>query len=792
MKKKGLSILISCAVACTMVFLTFAWTSPALAESRVIYTTSNVQGNGDGSEAAPYKDFADALQSARDGDTIIIEDKAFLNDDQGKPLVIDKAITIKSKQAGQLAVLNTRRSGIVLHADTVFEDINLAESSGQYPGIYANGNNLTLKNVQSDPSAVQIHVFAGGLKIGNSYYGGRAPEEKDSEIRIEGPNAFGGMLFLGGENTGQERSSRVTVHMKNLSTNQVKAVYGYGAQSPDFDSEDWFSNLGNIPDPSPNDAYCVQGDVEVNLEDVSGPSINLNQVQGRTEINYTSHSGYQEDGSFRGIDAFTLVKGNLKLTQLSGGVDGQLDLTIHDGARFDFSSIAEAENNQLHVNNFVGGGTLVLPREPGRFTILGQIDATKTTTIEIDKSNEGVALENAARYVKTTVSDDIPENTFRFPASYGERTLVKDYDGWLTNKVVTIYYDSNEPDWGSVSEEVSTFTQGSAPGHVTAIPQPGSKFLYWATVVENPDGYTPKEIVSDDVSFSPHAITGGMYEELYVAFFKKMSLSIDAHNKNIHVPVGTSLTDVAKKAHVIAKIENDEITHEVKLEQDGGYNPSKPGTYKVLYSVEKYGIKESLELTIVITAPVKTAVSPAVTHPVQKKVSPVISGIKSKTYTGKSLTQALVVKAHGKTLKSGSDYTVSYKNNKSVGKAYVTVKLRGKYSGSKTVTFAINPKATSISKVSKAKKAATIIWKKQSAKMSTSRITGYHIRLATNSKFTSNKKVVTIKGYNRASTKVTKLKGGKKYYVSIRTYKKVGNITYYSPWSKSRTVTTGR
>ena len=74
--------------------------------------------------------------------------------------------------------------------------------------------------------------------------------------------------------------------------------------------------------------------------------------------------------------------------------------------------------------------------------------------------------------------------------------------------------------------------------------------------------------------------------------------------------------------------------------------------------------------------------------------------------------------------------------------------------------------------------------------MSKSRITGYQIQLATNKKFTKGKKTVTVNGYRKTSKKVTKLKGGRKYYVKIRTYKKVSGTKYYSPWSKVKTVTT--
>ena len=62
--------------------------------------------------------------------------------------------------------------------------------------------------------------------------------------------------------------------------------------------------------------------------------------------------------------------------------------------------------------------------------------------------------------------------------------------------------------------------------------------------------------------------------------------------------------------------------------------------------------------------------------------------------------------------------------------------------------------------------------------------------MATNKKFTKNKKTVTVKGYSKTSKKVTKLKGGKKYYVKIRTYKTVGGKKFYSSWSKVKTVKT--
>jgi hypothetical protein len=108
---------------------------------------------------------------------------------------------------------------------------------------------------------------------------------------------------------------------------------------------------------------------------------------------------------------------------------------------------------------------------------------------------------------------------------------------------------------------------------------------------------------------------------------------------------------------------------------------------------------------------------------------------------------------------------------------------------SKTVSFRINPEGTSLKRLVKAKKAVTVKWKKQSAKMAKARITGYQIQLATDRNFTKNKRTKTVKGYRNTSKKVTNLKAKKKYYIRIRTYKKTGKKTYWSKWSKLQTVT---
>ena len=69
---------------------------------------------------------------------------------------------------------------------------------------------------------------------------------------------------------------------------------------------------------------------------------------------------------------------------------------------------------------------------------------------------------------------------------------------------------------------------------------------------------------------------------------------------------------------------------------------------------------------------------------------------------------------------------------------------------------------------------------------------GYQVQLATNKGFTKGKKTISIKGYKKTSRKISGLKKNKKYYVRIRTYKKIQGKRLCSNWSKAQSVKTGK
>ncbi|MDD6620271.1 MAG: leucine-rich repeat domain-containing protein [Eubacteriales bacterium] len=108
--------------------------------------------------------------------------------------------------------------------------------------------------------------------------------------------------------------------------------------------------------------------------------------------------------------------------------------------------------------------------------------------------------------------------------------------------------------------------------------------------------------------------------------------------------------------------------------------------------------------------------------------------------------------------------------------------VNGEYVGKKA-------KKPSIKKLKKGKKAFTVTYTKVSG------VTGYEVQYSTSKKFTKKtSKKITYKGNKKFTKTVSKLKGGKKYYVRVRTYKTVKvngkSVKLYSSWSSAKTVTT--
>lgn len=169
-----------------------------------------------------------------------------------------------------------------------------------------------------------------------------------------------------------------------------------------------------------------------------------------------------------------------------------------------------------------------------------------------------------------------------------------------------------------------------------------------------------------------------------------------------------------------------------------------------------------------------------------KKTEKFVSNVKlnrtSYTYTGKTIRPSVTVTVNGKKI-GASAYKLYYKNNKNSGIGTVQVRGIGKYSRiNKTLTFKILPPKTLLTGLKKANRSFTASWKKNI------QATGYQIQYAADSRFTKERKTVTVGKQSATRYKISGLKNKKTYYVRIRSYKRVGKKVLYSSWSTVKKI----
>lgn len=160
----------------------------------------------------------------------------------------------------------------------------------------------------------------------------------------------------------------------------------------------------------------------------------------------------------------------------------------------------------------------------------------------------------------------------------------------------------------------------------------------------------------------------------------------------------------------------------------------------------------------------------------------VFGKISARSYTGNALKPAVVIKDGNKKLVKGTDYSVTYKNNRNIGTAEITVMGKGDYTGTKKLSFKIVPKKTTLSskpgKTSGGWKRVTLGWKKSPG------ASGYQIYYSENGgKF---KRLTTVSSEKLSCT--IRYTIGNTEQFKVRPYTKVNGKTYYGSWSNVITV----
>ena len=212
-------------------------------------------------------------------------------------------------------------------------------------------------------------------------------------------------------------------------------------------------------------------------------------------------------------------------------------------------------------------------------------------------------------------------------------------------------------------------------------------------------------------------------------------------------------------------------------------NTYKIPTFKNCNNLTIYGYKNTKAEAVALNDSINFV---AFEEPIQISKT-TIGIIFDKKYTGKEIKPSLKVTYKGKTLKEGTDYKLSYSNNKNVGLGNITITGIGKYIGSKKITFNIIPNSTRNITLSDTKTSSVLIkWDR------VKEAEGYYIykKEKNSSKYVRALAVKNSSTSSRISTTLKGLKSGTDYTIKVVPYKRVNEKIYEDNSAKVINFTT--
>lgn len=150
------------------------------------------------------------------------------------------------------------------------------------------------------------------------------------------------------------------------------------------------------------------------------------------------------------------------------------------------------------------------------------------------------------------------------------------------------------------------------------------------------------------------------------------------------------------------------------------------------------------------------------------------------TYTGIAISPIVtILDSRGNILVKGIDYTYTLPTNrKYVGKHSYNIMFKGDYQGETTLDFYVYPSKTSLTYIILRPDEVELKWSKRTAQCD-----GYVVSYSTDPEFKKNVFYKYVNGKSKSSLKIDEYKHKQIYFFRIRTYKTVGEETYFSDWS---------
>ena len=405
LKTRALSCFITAALLLTLL------PGAVSAAGKTIYTNMSYTGVSDGSISKPYASFEDAVKNAKDGDTIVIQGKAFANareESGASPLVIDKSVTITGED-GKTGELHVRAGGIILGADVTMTNVELNLANKYHNAIFVNGYRFTANNVTRGSISREVHLFAGG--IGNGTQVTTALPAGGGHASLSLTNSTFGSIYAGGVMTGYTGDVTVTAIGCRLG-----GVYGSGAQERAPDGN-WF-DTSEPPAPVADKQYAATGSVRIQTDADSIRTVDaMDSRQVSVEVNNALGSRVLR---LAGVKTLTVNGGTATVAEL----DTAANVTVNNAA------LELSQMTAPTLGSLSGSGKLILEKTQ-TLCITGDFDGTWAFETSGGFQDRSGVAQYSHTYI--TAGGGAASVTFKPHTTQSSMTLDKGTNGWTTS-----------------------------------------------------------------------------------------------------------------------------------------------------------------------------------------------------------------------------------------------------------------------------------------------------------------------------------------------------------------------
>lgn len=405
LKTRALSCLVTAALLLAML------SGMASAVGNTIYTKMGHQGASDGSASKPYASFEDAVKNANNGDTIVIQGKAFANareESGASPLVIDKSVTITGEN-GEVGALNVRAGGIILGADVTMTNVELNLANKYHNAIFANGYAFTANNVTRGSGSREVHLFMGG--IGNGTQVKTALPAGGSHAALRLTDSTFGRIYAGGVESGYTGDVTITA-----SGCALGSVYASGAQERAPDGN-WF-DTSEPPAPVADKQYAATGSVRIQTDADSIRTVDaMDSRQVSVAVNNALGSRVLR---LAGVKTLTVNGGTATVAKL----DTAANVTVNNAA------LELSQMTAPTLGSLSGSGKLILEKTQ-TLHVTGDFDGTWAFETSGGFQDRSGVAQYSHTYI--TAGGGAASVTFKPHTTQSSMTLDKGTNAWTTS-----------------------------------------------------------------------------------------------------------------------------------------------------------------------------------------------------------------------------------------------------------------------------------------------------------------------------------------------------------------------